>query len=130
MAEKHGILGLIIKKLMIIIFTVIGVAAIVVNAIAIAKQWYPADKWYPIVNLALGCCLLTSPFFLKKEDRGVLVKIIKILMIIIFVLIGAGYIATGAYALAKGLDVKKWVSIVHIVFGSLLLTSPYFLKKD
>ena len=57
-------------------------------------------------------------------------KIIRFLMVIIFFVIGVALIAFGSYVIAKkGYGDYKWVYICDIVFGCLLLTSPYFLKK-
>ena len=59
-------MGKIIKWLMVIVFFVIGALLITVGAVGLAKDWADVPKWLKILEIVFGCCLLTSPYFLKK----------------------------------------------------------------
>ena len=58
-------------------------------------------------------------------------KIIKIIFVIIFFIIGINLITFGIIDLCWlkiNLGDRKWMPIADIIFGSMLLGSPYFLK--
>jgi len=134
--NKPGLCTRIIKGIMIFIFFAIGALLITLGSLSIHFNWDQkvlgggSYRWLSIVNIVFGCLLLTSPFFLNQKREG-LNKIIKILMVIIFVIIGLTLIIGCSVALANNIGEAdaKGVLIANLVFGCLLLTSPFFLKR-
>ena len=129
--KKRGFLGKAYKIIMVIIFMLIGAGLITLGAVYIAKGYDKGTidtetyniRWISILNIVFGSLLMTSPYFLKSNkevSHGVIEKVIKIIMVVLFVVIGLTLLAGGIYAIATKYDAPKWLSICNIQLYKLV----------